>query len=59
MQHTAGDTLLVMLFGSLLDSLVILCATPSGMIGVGIGHALLGHHLQFFSAVGVLTLTGH
>lgn len=50
--------MLVILFRSLLEPLVVLFTIPFGMIGVVIGHALLGHHLQFFSVVGMLALTG-
>ncbi|MDE0511707.1 MAG: efflux RND transporter permease subunit [Gammaproteobacteria bacterium] len=50
--------MLVILFRSLLDTFLVLFTIPFGMIGVVVGHALLGHHLQFLSAVGMLALTG-
>ncbi|RMG27539.1 MAG: efflux RND transporter permease subunit [Gammaproteobacteria bacterium] len=50
--------LLAALFGSLLDPFVVMLAIPFGMIGVILGHALFGMHLQFLSVIGFLALTG-
>lgn len=50
--------ILILLFRSLLDPLVILFTIPFGMIGVIVGHALLGYHIQFLSLIGALALTG-
>ena len=50
--------MLTALFKSLIDPIVVMVAIPFGMIGVIIGHALFGYHLQFLSAVGVLALSG-
>ena len=46
------------LFKSLLDPFVVMLAIPFGFVGVIIGHALLGYHLQFLSMIGFLALTG-
>ncbi len=50
--------LLAALFGSLLDPFVVMLAIPFGLIGVILGHALFGLHLQFLSMIGFLALTG-
>jgi multidrug efflux pump subunit AcrB len=50
--------ILAALFKSLLDPLVVMFAIPFGAIGVIIGHALFGFHLQFLSLIGFLALTG-
>jgi multidrug efflux pump subunit AcrB len=50
--------ILVALFRSLLDPLVVMFAIPFGIIGVIVGHVLFGHHLQFLSLVGFLALSG-
>ena len=50
--------MLVMLFRSLLDPLVILFTIPFGIIGVVAGHALFGYHIQFLSVIGMLALSG-
>jgi len=46
------------LFKSLLDPFVVMFAIPFGFVGVVIGHALLGYHLQFLSMIGFLALAG-
>ncbi len=50
--------ILAALFKSLLDPLVVMFAIPFGVIGVIVGHLLLGHHLQFLSLIGFLALSG-
>jgi len=50
--------ILATLFKSLLDPLVVMFAIPFGAIGVILGHAMLGHNLQFLSMVGFLALSG-
>ena len=50
--------MLTALFKSLLDPVVVMIAIPFGLIGVIVGHAIFGYHLQFLSAVGVLALSG-
>ncbi len=50
--------ILAALFKSLLDPLVVMFAIPFGVIGVIIGHLLLGYHLQFLSLIGFLALAG-
>ena len=50
--------ILASLFRSLLDPLVVMFSIPFGAIGVVIGHALFGFHLQFLSLIGFLALTG-
>jgi multidrug efflux pump subunit AcrB len=50
--------ILVTLFRSLLDPLVVMFAIPFGIIGVIIGHVLFGMHLQFLSLIGFLALSG-
>ena len=50
--------ILAALFKSLLDPLVVMFAIPFGVIGVIVGHLLLGHHLQFLSLIGFLALAG-
>ncbi len=50
--------ILAALFRSLLDPLVVMFAIPFGAIGVVVGHALFGFHLQFLSVIGFLALTG-
>jgi multidrug efflux pump subunit AcrB len=50
--------MLTALFKSLLDPLVVMFAIPFGLIGVIIGHAIFGYHIQFLSAVGMLALAG-
>jgi multidrug efflux pump subunit AcrB len=46
------------LFNSLLDPFVVMFAIPFSLIGVVIGHAILGYHLQFLSMIGFLALAG-
>ncbi|MGD8999016.1 MAG: efflux RND transporter permease subunit [Granulosicoccaceae bacterium] len=50
--------ILVTLFRSLLDPVVVMFAIPFGIIGVIIGHVMFGMHLQFLSMVGFLALSG-
>jgi multidrug efflux pump subunit AcrB len=50
--------ILAALFRSLLDPLVVMFAIPFGAIGVIIGHAIFGYHIQFLSLIGFLALTG-
>ncbi len=50
--------ILASLFRSLLDPLVVMFSIPFGAIGVVVGHALFGFHLQFLSMIGFLALTG-
>ncbi len=50
--------ILAALFKSLLDPLVVMFAIPFGIIGVIIGHFMMGFHLQFLSMVGFLALAG-
>lgn len=50
--------ILAALFKSLLDPLVVMFAIPFGVIGVIVGHALFGYHLQFLSMIGLLALSG-
>ena len=50
--------ILVALFRSLLDPLVVMFAIPFGIIGVIVGHVLFGYNLQFLSMVGFLALSG-
>ena len=49
---------LATLFRSLLDPVVVMIAIPFSLIGVVIGHALFGIHLQFLSLIGLLALAG-
>ena len=50
--------LLVALFRSLLDPLVVMAAIPLSLIGVIAAHAMAGIHLQFLSLIGLLALAG-
>ena len=50
--------ILAVLFRSLLDPFVVMFAIPFGLIGVVIGHMLMGEHLQFLSMLGFLALSG-
>ncbi len=50
--------ILVVLFRSLLDPLLIILTIPFGMVGVVFGHLLLGYNLQFVSVIGILALSG-
>ncbi|MGD8743554.1 MAG: efflux RND transporter permease subunit [Granulosicoccaceae bacterium] len=50
--------ILVTLFRSLLDPVVVMFAIPFGIIGVIIGHVIFGMHLQFLSMIGFLALSG-
>ena len=50
--------ILVALFRSLLDPLVVMFAIPFGIIGVIVGHVMFGYNLQFLSLVGFLALSG-
>jgi len=50
--------ILVALFRSLLDPLVVMFAIPFGIVGVIVGHVMFGYNLQFLSLVGFLALSG-
>ncbi|RMD79886.1 MAG: efflux RND transporter permease subunit, partial [Gammaproteobacteria bacterium] len=50
--------ILVALFQSLLDPLVVMVAIPFGFVGVVAGHALMGVPLEFLSLIGFLALAG-
>jgi len=50
--------ILVALFRSLLDPIVVMFAIPFGIIGVIIGHIVFNYNLQFLSMVGFLALSG-
>ena len=50
--------ILAALFKSLLDPLVVMFAIPFGVVGVIVGHVMLGHHIQFLSLIGFLALSG-
>ena len=50
--------ILAALFRSLLDPLVVMAAIPYALIGVVVGHAAAGIHLQFLSLIGLLALSG-
>ncbi len=50
--------ILAALFKSLLDPFVVMFAIPFGVIGVIVGHFVMGFHLQFLSMVGFLALAG-
>ena len=50
--------ILIVLFRSLLEPLVVLSAVPFGMVGVIAGHLLFDFNLQFVSMVGFIALSG-
>ena len=50
--------ILLVLFRTLREPVLILLTVPFGFIGVIIGHALLGYNLQFVSIVGLVALSG-
>ena len=50
--------ILITLFRSFLEPLVVLSAIPFGIIGVIVGHLLFGFNLQFVSMVGFVALSG-
>ncbi len=50
--------ILLVLFRTLREPVLILLTVPFGFIGVIIGHALLGYNLQFVSVVGLVALSG-
>ncbi len=50
--------ILLVLFRSFLEPLVVLSAIPFGIIGVIAGHLLFGFNLQFVSLVGFVALSG-
>ncbi len=50
--------ILAALFKSLLDPLAVLATLPLALVGVAVGHALAGLHLQFLSLIGLLALSG-
>lgn len=50
--------ILIVLFRSILEPLVVLSAIPFGVIGVIAGHLLFGFNLQFVSMVGFVALSG-
>ncbi len=50
--------ILALLFKSVLDPLVVMFSIPFCLVGVVLGHSLLGIHVQFLSLVGILALIG-
>ena len=50
--------ILVALFRSLLDPLVVMFAIPFGAIGVVVGHVIFDYNMQFLSMVGFIALSG-
>ena len=50
--------ILVALFRTLVDPLLVLATLPFGAIGVILGHAIFGYRLQFLSIIGMLALCG-
>lgn len=50
--------ILAALFKSLFDPLAVLATLPLALVGVVVGHALAGLHLQFLSLIGLLALSG-
>ena len=50
--------ILLILFRTLSEPLLILLTIPFGFVGVIIGHALFGYNLQFVSVVGIVALSG-
>ena len=50
--------ILVALFRTLIDPMLIIMTLPFGVIGIVFGHAVFGHHLQFLSITGALALCG-
>lgn len=50
--------ILLVLFRSLLEPVLVLLTIPFGVIGVIFGHYFLGHNLQFVSVVGLVALSG-
>ena len=50
--------ILLILFRTLLEPVLILLTIPFGFIGVIVGHALFGYNLQFVSVIGIVALSG-
>ena len=50
--------ILLILFRTLSEPLLILLTVPFGFVGVIIGHLLFGYNLQFVSVVGLVALSG-
>ncbi|MFC1748319.1 efflux RND transporter permease subunit [Pseudomonadota bacterium] len=50
--------ILAVLFRSLLDPFVVMFSIPFGLIGVVVGHMVMGENLQFLSMLGFLALSG-
>ena len=50
--------ILLVLFRTLSEPLLILLTIPFGFVGVIIGHVLFGYNLQFVSIVGLVALSG-
>ena len=50
--------ILLVLFRTLTEPVLILLTVPFGFVGVVIGHALFGYNLQFVSIVGLVALSG-
>ena len=50
--------MLVALFGTLSEPLLIMMSIPFGLIGVIVGHAIFDYHMQFLSVIGILALCG-
>ncbi|MFQ5412224.1 MAG: efflux RND transporter permease subunit, partial [Phycisphaerae bacterium] len=62
-QHFATAILLIYailaaLFRSYFQPLIVMFAIPFGMIGVIVGHLVLGYPLTFFSLIGLVALSG-
>ena len=50
--------ILALLFKSVLDPVVVMLSIPFCLVGVVIGHSLVGIHVQFLSLIGILALIG-
>lgn len=50
--------ILAVLFKSLLDPFIVMFSIPFGLIGVVVGHIVMGENLQFLSMLGFLALSG-
>ncbi len=62
-QHFATAIMLIYailaaLFRSYIQPLIVMCAIPFGIIGVILGHLVLGYPLTFFSLIGLVALSG-
>ena len=50
--------ILVVLFKTLVEPLVVIFSIPFAVVGVILGHILFGYNLQFLSVIGLLALIG-